>query len=162
VLCRSTENGAVAAFRSEVSRVCHYMDIDHIAFVVPSLEQGMLQWRRDFGYEPMTEPVENIRQQVKVVFLRKEGSVTVKLVEPSGGSSPVFRVAARGGGLHHVCFRCTNLQVALDKLVADGARVLVPPQPGEAFEGEDIAFLYCQNGLNIELIETDRKARLIS
>ena len=137
------------------------MVVDHIAFVVPSIEQGILQWRRDFGYEQMTEPVENSRQKVKVVFLRKAGSVVVKLVEPCGEASPVFRVAARGGGIHHVCFRCEELKPTLDKLVADGARVLAAPQPGEAFESEDIAFLFCRNGLNIELIETDRKARLI-
>ena len=42
-----------------------------------------------------------------------------------------------------------------------GARVLATPQPGEAFEGEEIAFLFCKNGLNVELIATERKARLI-
>lgn len=138
------------------------MVIDHIAFVVPSLEQGVLQWRRDFGYEPMTEPVENTRQKVRVVFLRKEGSTLVKLVEPVGEESPVFRAAARGGGMHHVCFRCENVRTTVDQLVADGARVLAAPQPGEAFEGADIAFLFCKHGMNVELIDTGKKARRIS
>ena len=137
------------------------MIVDHIAFVVSSLEQGLRQWRDEFGYSQLTEPVENSRQQVRVVFLHKAGSVTVKLVEPCGETSPVFRAAARGGGLHHVCFRCSDLQAELDRLVAGGARILAAPQPGEAFEGENIAFLFCKNGLNVELIATERKARLI-
>jgi methylmalonyl-CoA/ethylmalonyl-CoA epimerase len=137
------------------------MTIDHIAFVVSSLERGLLQWCNEFGYTQMTAPVENTRQQVKVVFLRKDGSVTVKLVEPSGETSPVYKLAARGGGLHHICFRCGDLHGEMDRLVASGARILAAPQPGEAFEGEDIAFLYCSNGLNVELIETEKKAQRI-
>lgn len=137
------------------------MIIDHIALVVSSLEQGILQWRNEFGYTQMTEPVENSRQKVKVVFLRKAGSVMVKLVEPNGEASPVSKFAARGGGLHHICFRCDDLRGEMERLVADGARTLAAPQPGEAFGGEEIAFLFCKNGLNLELIETDKKARLI-
>ena len=137
------------------------MIIDHIAFVVSSLERGILQWRNEFGYTQMTEPVENSRQKVKVVFLRKDGSVTIKLVEPSGETSPVYKLAARGGGLHHICFHCDDLRGEIGRLVAEGARVLAAPQPGEAFAGEEIAFLFCKNGLNVELIETDKKARLI-
>jgi methylmalonyl-CoA/ethylmalonyl-CoA epimerase len=137
-----------------------FMVMDHIAFVVSSLERGLAQWRDDFGYTQMTEPVENSLQKVRVVFLRNGDSV-VKLVEPSGETSPVYRLAARGGGLHHICFRCADLHAEIERLVAEGARVLAAPQPGEAFEGEEIAFLFCNNGLNVELIETDKKARLI-
>jgi methylmalonyl-CoA/ethylmalonyl-CoA epimerase len=137
------------------------MIVDHIAVVVPSLERGILQWRNQFGYDQMTEPVDNSRQKVRVVFMRKAGSVTVKLVQPREESSPVWKVAARGGGLHHVCFRCADLNSEMERLVALGSRVLAPPQPGEAFENGNIAFLYCEGGLNVELVETDAKARLI-
>jgi methylmalonyl-CoA/ethylmalonyl-CoA epimerase len=34
-------------------------------------------------------------------------------------------------------------------------RILTPPEPGEAFENEPIAFRFEANGLNIERIETD-------
>lgn len=135
--------------------------MDHIAVVVSSLEDGIRQWRDDFGYEQMTEPVENSRQKVRVVFLSKPGSTTVKLVEPRGETSPVFRMAARGGGLHHVCFRCDDMNAAISHLSANGGRILATPQPGEAFEGEDIAFVMCPSGLNVELIQTERKARRI-
>jgi methylmalonyl-CoA/ethylmalonyl-CoA epimerase len=42
-----------------------------------------------------------------------------------------------------------------------GLVLLVPPQPGEAFDNENIAFLLTRFGVNIELIETDKKARQI-
>jgi len=40
-----------------------------------------------------------------------------------------------------------------------GLHVLAPQQPGEAFENEKIAFVYVGGGLNIELIETEKRAR---
>ena len=41
------------------------------------------------------------------------------------------------------------------------ARILVPPEPGEAFENELIAFVFV-HGLATEIIATDKKAKLIS
>jgi methylmalonyl-CoA/ethylmalonyl-CoA epimerase len=119
----------------------------------------MEHWQRVFGYEPMTEPVTNTRQKVRVVFLRKEGSIDVKLVEPSDESSPIWTFVSRGGGLHHLCFRCGSLDGELARLNGLGMRTLYLPAPGEAFDNERIAFVYAQHGLNIELIETDKRAK---
>jgi methylmalonyl-CoA/ethylmalonyl-CoA epimerase len=136
------------------------MTIDHIGVVVRSLEQGIVAWENVFGYEKMTEPVTNTRQKVRVVFLRKSGSTSVKLVEPSDPGSPVASLAARGGGLHHICFRVDNMEQTLQHIEREGGRVIVPPQPGEAFENEPIAFVYI-NGLPTEIIATDKKAMMI-
>ncbi len=134
------------------------MTLDHVGIVVPSLERGIAHWQRVLGYEPMTAPVVNTRQKVRVVFLHKPGSGMVKLVEPAEATSPVSALAARGGGLHHLCYRCANLEEGIAQFVAAGGRVLAAPQPGEAFENEPIAFVFAGNGLNVELIATDRKA----
>jgi len=109
----------------------------------------------------MTEPVENARQKVRVVFMHKTGSVIVKLVEPTDETSPVQALARRGGGMHHVCFRCHRVDIEMKRLEAEGARSLALPQPGEAFDGGTIAFLFCENGLNVELIDTDKKSGTI-
>jgi len=134
------------------------MVIDHIGIVVKAIEPAIDEWERVFGYRPATEIVTNTRQKVRVVFLSKAGSLPVKLVQATDSTSPVFAFGQRGGGLHHLCFKGTSLGSEIDRLTALGARVLAPPQPGEAFENEDIAFLYA-GGLNVELIDTDRRAR---
>jgi len=134
------------------------MVIDHIGIVVKSLSSGIDTWTRFFGYQQATEIVTNTRQKVKVVFMEKQGSLPVKLLEPTEPSSPVFSLSRRGGGLHHICFREKCLSEGLIALVEKGARVLVPPEPGEAFDNEYIAFVYVDNGLNIELIDTEKRA----
>jgi methylmalonyl-CoA/ethylmalonyl-CoA epimerase len=47
------------------------MVIDHIGIVVKSLDTAIARWRELFGYEPVTEPVVNTRNKVRVVFLEK-------------------------------------------------------------------------------------------
>ena len=65
----------------------------------------------------------------------------------------------KGGGLHHICFKCDNMDKELHRLEDMGLRILTPPQPGEAFDGEDIAFIHAKHGLYIELIDTDKKTQ---
>jgi methylmalonyl-CoA/ethylmalonyl-CoA epimerase len=133
------------------------MVIDHIGIVVGSLEDGIQQWEELFGYRVASEIVLNAHQEVHVVFLVKAGSVTVKLVQPFGAGSPVAAFARKGGGLHHICFRCDDLAVEVPLLRSKGARLIVPPRPGEAFKNNEIAFLLAKNNLNIELIDTTEK-----
>ena len=107
----------------------------------------------------MTDVVINSRQKVKVVFMSKEQSLTVKLIEPVDETSPAYRMVQGGGGLHHICFKCENIDRELDHLTQMGLRVLSKPEPGEAFENENIVFIFGKQGLNIELIDTDKKAK---
>ncbi len=133
------------------------MVIDHIGIVVRSLEEALNQWEVLFGYRRNSDIVLNSRQKVRVVFLTKRGSVTIKLIEASGPDSRVSAMARKGGGLHHLCFRCEDLKSQVELLKANGAVLMVAPQPGEAFKNHDIAFLMAKNNLNIELIDTVEK-----
>lgn len=137
------------------------MVIDHIGIAVKSLEASIEHWKNVFEYKQMTEIIINTRQKVRVVFLTKSNSLTVKLIEPTDMSSPIHSFVLKGGGLHHLCFKCTNIEVDIERLKEMGLRVLAGPQPGEAFENEMIAFLYVKQGLNIELIDTEKRAGLL-
>jgi methylmalonyl-CoA/ethylmalonyl-CoA epimerase len=137
------------------------MVVDHLGLVVKSIEQGIEYWEKVFGYKQMTEMVINTRQKVKVVFLSKENSLLIKLIEPTDETSPIYRIARKGGGLHHLAFRCKEISEEITRLKSLGLRVITNPQPGEAFENNQIAFLLGDQALNIELIDTDIKAKRI-
>ena len=135
------------------------MIIDHICFAVKDLQEGITYWEEVFGYHQMTAIVINSLQKVKVTFLNKEKSLTVKLIEPLDDNQSLLNFVMRGGGFHHICFKCDNMEAGLADLKAKGLITLVPPQPGEAFNNNKIAFFLAKYGLNIELIDTDEKAR---
>ena len=85
----------------------------------------------------------------------------MKLIEPLEDNQSLINFVNRGGGFHHLCFRVDDMAAQLIELTEKGLLTLVPPQPGEAFNNHDIAFLLAKYGLNIELIDTDEKAELI-
>ena len=137
------------------------LNIDHIGIVVKSLNKAINDWNKFFGYTQYTQKVENTRQKVYVVFFKKEGSIPIKLLQPIDKSSPVYEFAKRGGGLHHICFMCNDVQQEVECLKQLGCRILINTEPGEAFENENIAFVFAKHGLNIELIDTKKRANII-
>ncbi len=139
------------------------MIVDHICFAVKDIKEGIEDWTGAFGYRQMTEIVINSRQKVRVVFLEKENSITIKLIEPLSDNASVLNFVQKGGGFHHLCFKTEDgLDHSISELKTRGLISLVPPQPGEAFENENIAFLLTRFGINVELIATDRKAKKIN
>ncbi len=135
------------------------MVIDHIGIAVKSIEKGIEHWERAFGYTQATEVVVNTSQKVKVAFMEKANSLQIKLISPSGEDSPLNKFLATGEGVHHLCFKCDDLDDQLVELKAKGLRIIAPPQPGEAFDNENIAFVFGKMGLNIEVIDTDKRAK---
>jgi methylmalonyl-CoA/ethylmalonyl-CoA epimerase len=93
-----------------------------------------------------------------VVFLTKPENLIVKLIEPCEDNASLIRFVGLGGGFHHLCFKCENLDLAVGEMQQKDVMLIVPPQPGEAFENHDIAFFLAKNRLNFELIDTDEKA----
>jgi len=138
------------------------MVIDHISIAVKDIMEGIAYWERVFGYKQMTGIVINSLQKVKVVFLKKKNSLTIKLIEPLEDNNSLINFVTRGGGFHHICFRCDNIDDGMKDLKNKGLITLVPPQPGEAFNNKNIAFLLAKYGINIELIDTDEKAEVRS
>ena len=134
------------------------MNIDHICFAVRDINEGIEYWNRVFGYTQMTQIVENSIQRVKVTFLKKENSIIVKLIEPLNNNQSIMNFVARGGGFHHLCFKCSDIDEKFDDLTEKGLIPLSRPQPGEAFNNNKIAFLLARYNLNVELIDTDEKA----
>jgi methylmalonyl-CoA/ethylmalonyl-CoA epimerase len=137
------------------------MKIDHICFAVKNLDEGINFWESTFNYCQYTRPVTNTRQKVKVVFLRKKDSLPIKLIEPLENNTGLKAFVSQGGGFHHLCFKCPELTQGIAQLREKGLRLLVPPQPGEAFDNQPIAFMLSQQNLNIELIDTDKRAAVI-
>lgn len=131
------------------------LELDHVGVEVRALEPTIEALCTLFGYHQATEPVVNTRHRVEVVFLEKAGSLPIKLVRPL--DRPVQGTAK----LHHVAFRTGDLERSVGELKERGARVLSPPQPGEAFDDEPIAFVFA-GGLNVELVSTTKRRNRIA
>jgi len=127
------------------------MKLDHIGIAVKSLQTSKI-------YEALgltIDHVEDVKTQgVKTAFLHV-GDTHLELLEPLAPDSPVARfIDKRGEGIHHICFRVTNLQEHLDRLKKQGYR-LINESPVPGAHGCRVAFLHpsAGNGVLIELSE---------
>ena len=132
--------------------------LDHVCLAVRKLAPARAMLERTLGYTVRTQPVENTRQQVIVQFMSKPGSIDIKLIEPSCNESPLVEfIRTRGGGLHHLAFKTESVMEGVADLQEKSAKIVAAPAPGEAFDDATIAFAFLGMGLNVELIDTDRR-----
>ena len=129
-------------------------DIDHVAVVVRSIEASAHRYAELFGLRA-GDTITLDTQRVRLCFLGPpDGGAAIELIEPIDTDSGVGRfLADRGEGLHHVCFRTSDLERDLARLVAAEAE-LIDREPRPGAEG-DVAFVHPRtlNGVLWELLE---------
>ena len=129
-----------------------YLTLDYLAEVTMSIMQKLKNRDPQKGYA--TDFV-SLLERILPTLVAKD----IKVVANAGGVNPracmegVLEVMRSHGleGEKVAIVEGDDILGQLDELMA----------AGEAFENEDIAFVWAGQGLNIELIETDKKSRLL-
>jgi methylmalonyl-CoA/ethylmalonyl-CoA epimerase len=130
--------------------------IHHVAIVVRSIAHSLPRYRDLFGLSPEEEPRIFDAQLVRLCFLPTgpDPAARLELIEPIDHESGVARfLAARGEGVHHVCFLTDDLPASLEALAAAEAE-LIDRSPRSGAHG-DIAFVHPRtlNGVLWELLD---------
>jgi methylmalonyl-CoA/ethylmalonyl-CoA epimerase len=125
--------------------------VAHIGIAVSSISDALAFYRDVLGLSPGTPETVDGSTIVSLHF----GSVDVELLEPTDPQSPVAKfLAKRGPGIHHVCYRVSDLDAALTRCRAAGYQ-LIDQTPRRGAGGRRIAFLHPKstNGILLELTE---------
>jgi methylmalonyl-CoA/ethylmalonyl-CoA epimerase len=127
--------------------------IDHIGIAVANLEEALKFYSDQLKLESTgTEVVEE--QKVKVAFF-PVGESKIELLESTDPEGPVGKfVEKKGGGVHHVSFRVSNIEEKIKQLKKQGV-ALIDEKPRYGAGGAKIAFLHPKStgGVLIELCE---------
>jgi methylmalonyl-CoA/ethylmalonyl-CoA epimerase len=127
--------------------------VDHIAIVIPDLEEAQTFYRDALGLEVShIELVED--QEVTVAFL-PTGGAEIELLEPTNDTSGVAKfLHNRGPGIHHICLEVDDIEATLARMKAQGAQ-LINEEPVTGSGGKQIAFAHPKStyGVLIELVE---------
>jgi methylmalonyl-CoA epimerase len=127
-------------------------DIDHIGIAVNDLEAAVDTYRTLLGIDPIHR--ERVEDQGVEEVLFQAGTSYIQLLGALGPDTPVGRsLATRGPGLHHIAYRVTNIDEALDHFRSAGARLIdEAPRPGS--RNTMIAFVHprAMNGVLVELV----------
>jgi methylmalonyl-CoA epimerase len=127
--------------------------IDHIGVAVEDLDSAIDLYRARFGMAE--EHREVVEQQGVEAVLLEIGEGHVELLRPLGPDTAVGKfLASRGPGLHHVAYRTSDIDSALEQVRAAGLE-LIDEQPRVGIRGSRVAFLHpkATGGVLTELVE---------
>jgi len=131
------------------------LGIDHIGVAVNSIQERHDFWTDALGLEFAGDEVVK-PQKVKTAFY-PFGEGEVELLESTAPDGPVAKfVEKKGEGIHHIAFRVSDIEAALDELKQKGVRLIdETPRPGAG--GAKIAFLHpkATGGVLVEICERD-------
>jgi LAO/AO transport system kinase len=128
-----------------------HISIDHLGIAVKSLQEA-LGFYESLGLQAASR--ENVAAEKVRVAMLPAGESRLELLEPSAPDSPVAKfLEKRGPGLHHVALRVPDLNAALERLRASGARLLNEPRTGAG--GHLYVFIHpaSTGGVLMELIQ---------
>ncbi|MDE0904102.1 MAG: methylmalonyl-CoA epimerase [Planctomycetota bacterium] len=127
--------------------------LHHLAIVVPDLGAARGLYEGVLGLA--AGQVEYVADQKVNVLVLMAGGQRIELVEPVGEDSPVAKfIERKGGGLHHLAWRVTDLDQALGILKGRGVR-LIDQEPRQGAHHTRIAFVHpkATGGVLMELVE---------
>jgi LAO/AO transport system kinase len=125
--------------------------IDHLGIAVNSLDEA-IAFYESIGLEVTHR--ETVPQEKVHVAMLPAGDSRIELLEPAGADSTISKfLAERGPGLHHVALRVPDLNAAVARLRAAGARLLNEPRQGAG--GHLYVFVHpaSTGGVLLELIQ---------
>lgn len=127
--------------------------LNHIAIVVPDLEDAMRFWVDALGLE-LSHREHVASQGVEVAFL-PIGDSKIELLQPTDEESGVARyLAKRGPGMHHLCVEVVDIAATLAKLQTANVQ-LINEAPVIGSDGRKFAFVHPKSthGVLLELYE---------
>jgi len=129
------------------------MKIDHIGIAVRSLADSVKVYEDIMGLK--VSGYETVEDQGVNLAMIPVGDSRIELLEPLHANSPVEKfMAKRGEGIHHIAVTVDNIEEALERFKAAGAR-LIDSVPRRGAHNSKIAFIHpaSTHGVLLELVE---------
>lgn len=127
--------------------------LNHVAIAVKDIQSAARIYRDTLGAQ-VSEAVQQPDHGVTTIFINLPNT-KIELLEPLGANSPIAKFLERNpdGGIHHICYEVADIEMARDRMKAQGARVLGDGEPKIGAHGKPVLFLHPKDffGTLIEL-----------
>ena len=129
------------------------MKINHIGYVVKSLEKSAQYYCDNFNYTIKVNKIYVENQLVNIVMLKSsvQSDPDLELICPSTTDSPAYNSLKRGEVINHICYQTKNYEEVLSRFKKKVVRPSMPA-PVELFGGGRTFFAYL-NGQLTEFLE---------
>lgn len=100
--------------------------LDHIAIAVKSISAAKKTYE-DLGLTFSPEMEEVKEQLVLTAFAQIDQNAHIELLEPTSEESTIHKfITNKGEGIHHLCFKVTDVEAKTKELTAKGYRFIYP------------------------------------
>ena len=126
--------------------------INHLGIAVRSIDHALEFYRDQLGLTVSLR--ETVTAEKVHAAMLPVGESRIELLEAAAPDSVIAKfIEKRGEGLHHVALTVPDLNAAVDRLKASGARLLNEPRPGAG--GHLYVFIHPSStgGVLVELIQ---------
>lgn len=127
-------------------------NIDHVGIVVPSIEQAIKHYEKNFNVERGEIKISK-KQKVKISLLKFK-NIKLELIEPLDQQSPINGFLSKNplGGLHHLGLEVNNIDKTYE--IAENLELDPIGKPSEGYHGKLLFFLHPKKMMNtlIEII----------
>lgn len=127
----------------------------HVAIAVNSIDEAERIYETALGLRVAHREVVEDQKVKTSMLLPEKGGSAIELLEPLSPDSPISKfLEKRGEGIHHICFAVDDIELALERLKAEGVR-LIDETPRIGAYNSRVAFIHPKgmNGVLIELAE---------
>lgn len=131
--------------------------LDHVAIAVENLE-SVKKIYQDLGlnFPQPSMTVEN--QQVNVLMSPVKGPTNLEFLEPTDSKGSIGKyLEKKGPGIHHLCFRVSDIHELMDRLIKLGY-IFVYPSPQTGAHSSLVNFLHPKStqGILIEFSQHNK------
>lgn len=100
--------------------------LDHIAIAVKSIPVSKKVYE-DMGLLFSSEVEEVKDQKVFTAFAQIDQNAHIELLEPTSEESTIHKfITTKGEGIHHLCFKVSDVRAKTDELTAKGYKFIYP------------------------------------
>lgn len=100
--------------------------LDHIAIAVKSISSSKKVYQ-DMGLEFSSEIEEVKDQKVFTAFAQIDHNAHIELLEPTSAESTIHKfIETKGEGIHHLCFKVTDVRAKTLELSEKGYKFIYP------------------------------------
>ena len=128
---------------------------DHIGYVTKNIEKTATTFTL-LGYEA-GEVVNDDTQKTRICLLKKEGDVSIELVEPYPENETMLKMLKKGTIPYHVCYAIPDVQIAFEQLKESGFTPLFLPVAAPAFDNRLICYFWKNDMGLVEIVEQEKR-----
>ena len=128
--------------------------IEHIGYVTKNIEKTAEAFKI-LGYSSEVV-VNDDTQKTKICFLRKDGEVSIELVEPYPENATMLNMLKKGATPYHTCYMVSDVQETYEQLKELGFTPLFFPVPAPAFGNRLICYFWKKDIGLIEIVEQEK------